>query len=327
MGGALGGASTAMAEIDMRRPAEVTADFRALLGELLVPKGFVARAKGARFVRNSGRNKHEISLGSSHYNAPGNVTCFVAYFFFDAATRASDASWRAGGTFDGPAFFDRTPNNVAHPDHAAGLVRLMVERLAFFDWLERPADALRLVCERYVPGFYEPHVIVPYLRAHLGADAVQAYALALLAARPELWPAFLGRLRDPKGSVMSSPDHGTSLATAMAGEGALAARAAPDDVALSGGGSAGNLRAFFGLMLRAWGEPELAARLRRSTDEDVERLWNEHQALPDHRVDSVEAARLVVRSLTGEARSPARSQPSPLHFQYHVAHGAFSATG
>jgi hypothetical protein len=314
-----------MSAVDMRRPAEVTADFRSQLAELLQPHGFAARAKGARFVRKRARNVHEISLGSSHYNAPGGVTCFVTYWFFDAACKAAYPDWRGGGSFEGPAFFEREGNNIARADEAAALLRRMVERLAFFELLERPGELLPKVCERYVPGFYEPHVIVPYLRVHLGAEAVRTYVRALLTGRPELWPAFLGAAHAPE-QPGRLPDHGTSLARALLAEEALAASEAPLDAVLSKGGSAGNLRSHFGLLLRAWGEPAAAGLLRRSSDEAVERLQTQRDTLPDRTVDSVDAARLALELTTGEARDPARLRPEPRHFQCHVAHGPFRAS-
>src|SRR5262245_59108168 len=111
-----------MAAVDLRQPAEVTADFRRDLAELLTPRGFVARAKGARLVRKQGKNRHEIELGSSHYNAPGSATCFVSLSFFDGAC---GKEWRAGGSLEGPGFFEQAPNNIAVADEAAGLLRLI----------------------------------------------------------------------------------------------------------------------------------------------------------------------------------------------------------
>jgi len=311
-----------MSAVDLRRPAEVTADFRNRLAELLLPQGFAVRAKGARFVRKRARNVHEVSLGSSHYNTAGDVTCFVTYLFHDASCTAVDPDWRGGGAFGGPAFFDRTGNNIAHADEATALLARMQERLAFFELLERPSELLPLVCERYVPGFYEPHVIVPYLRVHLGAAAVRTYAHALLSGLPELWPTFLGGARAPQQSGRI-PDHGTSLARALLPEEGIAASETPHDAVHSMGGSAGNLRAHFGLLLRAWGESNAAALLRRATDESVERLHGQRDSLPDRTVDSVDAARLALELATGEARDPARHRPEPRHFQYHVAHGPF----
>jgi hypothetical protein len=311
--------------VDMRRPAEVTADFRNRLAELLVPQGFAMRAKGARFVRKRARNVHEISLGSSHHNAPGDVTCFVTYLFLDASCTAVAPGWRGGGAFGGPAFFERKGNNIARADEATALLGRMRERLAFFELLERPSKLLPLVCERYVPGFYEPHIIVPYLRVHLGAVAVQTYARALLSGLPELWPAFLGAgpAAQQPGRI---PDHGTSLARALLPEEGLAASEAPKDAVRSKGGSAGNLRSHFGLLLRAWGEADAAGLLRRATDEAIERLQSRRDSLPDRTVDSVDAARLALELVTGEARDPARPRPEPRHFQYHVAHGPFRSS-
>ena len=70
-----------MAEVDLRKPSEVTADFRARLATLLSPRGFVPRAKNTGFTRKKGRNQHKVNISSSNYNYPGHAVCRVSFDF------------------------------------------------------------------------------------------------------------------------------------------------------------------------------------------------------------------------------------------------------
>jgi hypothetical protein len=103
--------------------------------------------------------------------------------------------------------------NVADPEQADKLVFAIAHHIAFFDWLEDPSAVVAEVMRRYVPGFIEPGLIAPFLRAHLGKKAVFAYADALLRGRPELAPAFMTALDDDGNSQIQ--DHGTQLARAI----------------------------------------------------------------------------------------------------------------
>jgi hypothetical protein len=316
---------------DFRKPSEVTADFRARLALILAPHGFASRAKGARFVRKRGRNLHTVSLGSSHHNTPGDVTCFVSVVFDDAATRAQHHGWRAGGGFNLSAFDSgsETAANIAQPEQAGALIEQVLSRLAFFDLLESPGDLLRAVCKRYVPGILDPLLIVPYLRVHLGSAAVLAYARALLGARGELWPAFVAA---PGESIDLSapafwPDHGSQLGVALAGREQLDSGEIPTDLVLSAAREGRALRSHYGLQLRAWGEPAAAALLRRVGDDALLQHSAEQKQLSDPTVHSRQAARLTLKLATGEARDPARSQQSPLFYQYYAAHGDFASAG
>jgi len=191
-------------------PAEVSEAFRARLASALAPLGFEPRAKGAKLVRKRPRATHRIELSSSYRNRPGDVTCWVTLLYEDEATRAIAPQWVAGGGL-GVAPFSRgddLPSNVADPREAAALIAVVLDRLAFFDVMDDPAAVLTRVSAGYFAGLVDPVRIVPYLRTHLGAEAVRAYARALLGGRQELWPAFAA---EPPGSGAEDlfGDHGT----------------------------------------------------------------------------------------------------------------------
>lgn len=290
--------------VDHRRPLEVTADFRARLAETLGPHGFAPRAKGAKLVRKRGGVTHAIELGSSHHNVPGDVTCFVSLAYVDA----SIGDFRAGGTLSTEPFADHGSDNIAIAADADALVGRVVERLSFFDLLDDEAATLAEVCRRYVPGLIAPRLVVRYLAARLGEEAIGQYAQALLDARPELWPAFLG------APIGNNPDHGTQLAHASG-----LRLSAPRGTVVSTVPGSAHLRCFIGRQLRAWGEPDAAASLRRVEDAPIQELHDAQTKLGEPITKSVEAARLALAAV-GEKRQPKRSRPAPELFQYHVLH-------
>jgi len=59
--------------VDQRRPAEVSADFRAQLASALAPHGFASRAGGASLLRRRGATTHRIELSSSHHMIVGGL--------------------------------------------------------------------------------------------------------------------------------------------------------------------------------------------------------------------------------------------------------------
>ncbi len=308
------------------RPAEVMEEFRARLAAKLIPLGFEVRAKGARLCRKRAQTAHRIELSSSHRNQPADVTCWVTLLHEDKATRAAVRGWTAGGGLGLAPFStgEPLPTNVADPEEAQALLELVLARLRFFDVMDDPAAALRAVSSGYLPGFVDPVVVVPFLRARLGTDAVRTYASALLGARQELWPAFIGYDSDAEPETPRLADHGTQLGLALAPGETLEPLRAPADVVRSSQRSAKALRSHFGLQLRAWGEPEAACLLRRIDDEAIASARAAIDALADSTVTSVSAARLALTLATGEDRLPRRTAPSPQFFQYYSGHGAFT---
>jgi len=312
---------------DLRKPAEVTEAFRLRLASALVPLGFEVKAKGAKLVRKSKQATHRIELSSSHRNVPGDVTCWVAFFYEDKPTRAGNPQWVAGGGLGSGAFDDgqTMPCNIAQPEEAAALVERVLGRLEYFDLLDSPSEVLHVVCRGYVAGLIDPLLVVPFLRAHLGTEAVRAYAGALLQGRQELWPAFVGTREDARveHSLPLLLDHGSQLAIALTGVEELEPSEAPFDVVPSAERAAKALRSHFGLQLRAWGETEAAGLLRRTSDTAVTRTYSEMKGLPDSSVDSQGAARLVLRLAIGEERTPRSSAPHPRFFQNYAGHTSF----
>ncbi|BDG02497.1 hypothetical protein [Anaeromyxobacter oryzae] len=312
-----------MPAIDLRRPAVVTDDFRRRVADLLAPSGFAPRAKGD-LVRRRGKNVHRVGFSSSQRNTEGHVACSVSLGFEDAAVRAQSPGWAAGGFLDGPEFDGSWQrSNIAVPGDADALADLVMKRLEFLELMESPETVLSETSRRYVPGLVEPRVIVPYLAVRLGRDAALSYARALLGGRPELWPAFAGacgRGNAPGGHA----DHGSQLATALADVEAVPPPAAPADVVPSADPRAAALRCFFGRQLRAWGEPEAAAALRRLPDADVHGSYAAQKAVEEPLVDSAAAARVVLRCVLGEDRIPRRPAPRPRLFQYHALHEPFA---
>ena len=317
--------------LDLRRPAEVTASFRARLAEALAPEGFVAKGGGATLVRavraargqdggGHGARAHRVELSSSHRNAPGYVVCRVALAYTDADVKRLDPTWRAGGQLAFGDFGDlQVPDDIAAPGGADALVACVTAHLRFFAWLDDPKRVARDVGRRYMPGFYAPRRVVPYLAARLGPEAARTYAARLLAGRPELWPAFAARLEDEAGV---SPDQGTELSRALA---AWAPSGAPELVAPEGTAGCGelraaNLRCFFGRLLRARGEPEAAARLRAVGDDAIRALGRASERPEQPLVEDDKLARLAVKVATGEDRAPRLARPKPLYFQYFTLH-------
>ncbi len=261
---------------DTRRPLDVTAAFHARLTSELAGEGFLPRAKGARLVRKSGRRTHRIELSSSYRNAPGYVVCRVALVCKDADVQKLDPTWSAGGSLAYGDFEEGIPQNIAEGSNDDTIVARIRARLGFFSWLDDASCVARDVGARYVPGFFAPARIVPYLVGRLGVAAAVDYAASLLRGRPELWPAFAA----PAPGVAASgvrPDHGTELARSLAEHvprAALVSLVAPDRTAKSSDAKAANLRCFFGRLLRARGEPAAAAALRL-VEEDVVRGLNQ----------------------------------------------------
>jgi hypothetical protein len=311
--------------LDPRRPAEVTADFRARLSSELTPHGFVPRRLGATFVRRQKHTTHRIELASSHRNVPGDVTCWVRLLFEDRQVQKRADRWTAGGQLGLGAFPDPPPSNIADPDEADALLARVLRTLDFFSLLEDAARAEVEVCRRYVPGLIEPGRVVPYLLAHCGEEAVSSYASALLQARPELWPAFVGRMPASGKEVPLLLDHGTALARELAGYNVPIRETAPADTAEASDLRAAGLRSHFGLQLRAWGEPEAAALLRRVDDERV-RVLNTAQKERGPLVDDIAGAEVLLEEL-GEQRPPRRQAPSPRLFQYYALHPPFASWG
>lgn len=311
--------------MDHRKPAEVTEEFRARLASVLLPLGFEVRARRATLVRKRGGATHRIELSSSHHNRPGDVTCWVTLRHEDRVVRAVSPGWVAGGGLGLAPFSngDPLPKNVADSRDASALIALVLERLAFFDVMDDPQAVLGRVSVGYFPGLVDPILIVPYLRAHLGAGAVGAYASALLGGRPELWPAIAGHAAAPEQPDVFA-DHGTQLAGALSAA-ELAALEVPSDVVRSTERQAKALRSHFGLQLRAWGEPEAAAFLRRCDDRAIVSTRESVQGLPDSSVTSLDAARLVLSLACGEDRAPRRSAPEPRFYQYYAGHAPFAA--
>lgn len=307
----------------MPRPAEVTALFRARVAAALAPLGFSPRAQGARFVRRRGRVVEAVELSSSHRNTPDDVTCHVALIVQDPAVRARQPHWRAGGLLDALAPGDPLPQNVADPAQADALLARLLEGLALFDLAADPDRVAAEVGRRYVPGFVEPAVVVPYLSVRLGPDAARTYAASLLEHRHELWPAFASAQAGlPMSRGHARPDQGTELAEALAAHAPGPPLPAPPDTAPCGDLADANLRCFLGRQLRAWGEPEAARLLRRAPDERIREV-RRAQEQRGFSVDDPGAAALAMEAATGEPSPPRREAPRPRYFQYFVLHEPF----
>lgn len=310
-----------MATVDPRQPAVVRDAFHRRVAAALAPHGFVASASATRLKRKVGARTDLIDFSSSHYNAPGSAVCFVALHVEDARVRKQVKGWRTGGVLTGPHVAAEVPTNVAVQADADRLLAEILDRLAFFELLAAPERALAEVRRRYVPGFLQPIVIAPYLATHLGAASVRAYAEAVLAARPELWPGFLGPAKAAARTADLLADHGAQLAVALAGE--ATQLAPPAGTARAGASIAAHQRDFVGLQLRAWGEPEAAAALARLDDAAVAALRDAQEALGTPLTTDRQAARLALAA-TGADRAPRRKAPSPVHFQYHARHATFA---
>lgn len=313
-----------MGRKDRRRPIEVTRDFRERLARDLADRGFAARRQASVFVRRTGKLTEGVHLSSSHHNTPGDVTCWIDLSIEDKEIAARAPGWRAGGGLGSPAFKQDHDWNIADFENADRLLDHILASLSFFALAADPGEILRQVCTRYVGGFVDPSVVAPYLAVRLGGDAVVTYARSLLAGRPELWPGFVGQRDGAIAASRARPGHGTELAMAIATYASDAAVDVPADVVRAQELVAANLRCALGLQLRAWGEPEAAALLRRLDDDRVTRL-RETQTLAGMTVDDPISAGMALRAATGEDRAPRRSTPSPRLFQYHVLHDPFTA--
>lgn len=265
------------------------------LAPILTARHF-KRSATQSFTRRRGRASDRVAIDKA-----GRVSLTVT-----DKTIAPD--WRAGGPFDENTFCD-VPDRADVPR----FVKLITKALVFFDLAADPTKLLTEAQRRYVPGFVEPTTVAPFLRAHLGAEAVATYAAGMLHGRPELWPAFLGartgKLAPARGITM---DHGSQLAT-MVGEHAFVDP--PAKTVISTKPTSANLRSHFGLQLRAWGEPVAAAELGRVDDTTIDNLDVERSSVTD--VDY--AARVL--AVTGVKRRPERRTPKPRYYQYEVLHG------
>ena len=182
-------------------PSLRTAAFRADVARALAPRGFKALAQDMTLRRAAARGVLEsVQFSSSHRNGPSSALCWIALRLTDKAIERLSPHWFAGGELGTDAFAEDISFDLAEPGRHEALLELVQRRLAFFDLLRDPAAVLDAVSRGPVPGLLEPSRVAPYLRARLDSGAVGQYAEALLAGRPELWPAFLGAVRAP-------PDH------------------------------------------------------------------------------------------------------------------------
>ncbi len=310
--------------VDLRRPADVTAEFRARLAAELGPAGFTARASGATLVRKAGRRTHRVELSSSPRNTPGYVVCRVALLYRDADVQKLAPGWCAGGSLSYGDFEEGLPENLAEAASADAILARVRRGLDYFAWLDDAPRVARDVARRYMPGFFAPSVIVPYLVARLGADAAVSYGARLLRGRPELWPAFAAAIRGAHAEASNvRPDHGTELGRALArhvSAEALATFATPPGTATSQDPRAANLRCFFGRLLRARGEAEAAARLRELDEPGIQALGKALER-PEHPItEDDKFAAKVLLAATGESRPPRRARAKPQHFQYYALH-------
>jgi hypothetical protein len=250
-----------------------------------------------------------------------DARAWVSFELKDRAIAKVAPKWKAGGR-GLPAFpeDDGSKYNVSKPKNAKAFITHV---RSGFTWFELAADANTLLAEvsrRYVPGFVEPKVVVPYLRVRLGQEGVEAYARALLEARPELWPAVVGVPTLPAGVAI---DQGTELAQQLKLHAPSVALRAPKDCVRSKNLSAANLRNFFGLQMRAWGEPDVAAMLRQVEDKPIIEHYKAWEA-NELTVDDAEAALQVFDLLGMKRRKLSRPKPNPRLFQYHVLHEPFA---
>lgn len=276
------------------------------VGAQLAPLEFTALASGRQFVRKRGRNRHRVEFSGPGGEIPSLV-------FEDASVKQLEKAWRAGGVLTGPAFaFDLGSNQ-------AKAAAFILARLSFFDWIETPDAVVREVACRYVPGFIDPSLIVPYLVTHVGPEGVERYATGLVSGRAELAPAFVSELRAPTSTASRTADHGTQLAQALRRFAPAVRPRVPDDVALSPSPLGRNLRCFFGRQLRAWGEPAAARALRGLDDETIQKIYAAQVAFGTPVTKSLEAVRLVLAAVDAD-RPPAFETPDPRFFQYHARH-------
>ena len=303
-------------------PSVRTAAFRAEVARALLPHGFKALAEDKTLRRAASRGVVEsVQFSASHRNSPVTAVCWVALSVTDKAIERVTPGWRAGGELGAAAFGDEVSFDLAEPGRHEALLAHVLERTAFFELLRAPAALLEAASRGPVPGLLEPWRIAPYLHVRLGPDAVARYAEALLAGRPELWPAFMGAVAArPDGVAGTRLDDGSSLAVEAArlgppGFARALAEAAPRGVAPSTHREAAHLRSHLGLQLRAWGEAEHTPRLAQLDDDAVRALFAAQRAtqLP---ADAPELVALLLAALPGAPSSPRRAAPSPRWSQY-----------
>lgn len=303
-------------------PSVRTAAFRDEVARALAARGFVALARNMTLRRSPSRGVVEsVRFSASHRNGPHSAVCWIALHVTDKAIARVCPDWQAGGTLGTEAFGDETSFDLAEEGRARALEEFVVEQTAFFDLLQQPSAVLEAVSRGPLPGLLEPARIGPYLQVRLGPEAVARFAEAMLAGRPELWPAFLGVVQE----LMPSPsarrlDHGSSLAIesldrAPAGFARDLAARAPDGVVAATHPEAGHLRHHLGLQLRAWGEEDQTPRLARLDDATVRSVVERMRAsgLP---VDHRSHIELLLAHLPGAPRTPRREAPTPRYFQY-----------
>lgn len=319
---------------DMRPPRAVVRTFAERIAPILAERGFaLAGAKqrysevydGPMFVRTRATAVDRVVLHAESYGSPGWVTCLVLFAIEDSAILAIAPSWERVLFLSSLREVDFPTANLARTADGDWLVYQIEAALEFFDLAANPQDLLAEASRRYVPGFEEPSLVAPLLRAYLGPEAVARYASALLRGRPELWPAFLahrGETTLPR--ALENADHGSQLAS-MVGSHAPGAKLVrpPADTVRSPSMRAASLRASMGLQLRAWGEPTAAGLLRRVGDDQLEALYDDIRKQHIDRVDDARGARAVLRVATGEDRPCRREGPEPLYYQYERLHAPF----
>lgn len=283
---------------------------RSSLADRLTPLGFEPRAQLKSFVRKRGGGVHRVVLGAGRAIRPSLV-------YEDAPTRKLEKGWTAGGPLGAADFGPEEGLEEGIASSAAAYVDYLVKRVRFFDLFDVPEALLGEVSRRYVPGFLAPRVVIPFLRARVGASGVSAYAAALLAGRPELAPAYATVLSQDEAAPDREGDHGTQLACGVRAHGADLPVVPPATVQ-SKLATSRHLRCFFGRQLRAWGETEAAHLLARVGDEPIQAAYARQKTLGASLVDRIDAASLVLELATGEKRAPRRAEPKPRLFQYHA---------
>lgn len=303
-------------------PSVRTAAFRDDVARALAPLGFKALAQNMTLRRSPSRGVVEsVSFSASHRNGPHSAVCWIALVVTDKAIAQVCPGWQAGGGLDSIFFAEETSFDLAEAGRAEALEALVLERTAFFDLLRQPDAVLEAASRGPVPGLLEPARIGPYLQVRLGPESVARFAEAMLAGRPELWPAFLGVVQ---GLMPPQPadrlDHGSSLAVealtrAPAGFARDLAGRAPAGVVACEQPEAGHLRHHLGLQLRAWGEADQTPGIARLDDATVRSIFERVRAsgLP---VDHPSHIALLLAHLPGAPRTPRREAPTPRYFQY-----------
>lgn len=298
-----------------RRPELIREAFGARMAKTFEPLGFKSQAKGNEFVRKQGKNRHRIQLDLR--DTEGGISVTTSMTFFDGLVRKTEKHWEASVGLGETPLVERQWSDVKSDEDVSMLVARIAGGLDYFTLFESPERVFEEVSRRYLPGLVTPLGVAPYLRLHLGDDAVLSYVEWMLANRPELWPSFAAGA--PAGTSYLS-DHGSQLA-------AVAKKTAtqlepPRDTAATDDRAPRSLRDFFGLQLRAWGEPAAAAKLRVVPDASIVATRKAQEGLKEILVDSPKATRVLLQ-LVGEDRDPTQEKPMPRYFQYHVLHRPF----